>query len=43
MAKENINVDYLNEIAFPRDFLWMHDSDISIVTGEKVFKGTLSK
>lgn len=43
MAKENIEVDFLNQIAFPRDFLWTHDTDVSIVTGQKFFKATLSK
>lgn len=43
MAKENIEVDFLNQFSFPRDFLWTHDSDISIVNGQKIFKGVLSK
>lgn len=43
MAKESIEVDFLNDISFPWDFLWMHGSDISIIAGQKDFKGTLSK
>lgn len=42
-AKEAIAVDYLNEISFLEGFLWVHGSDVSSITGRKVFKGTLSK
>ncbi len=43
VAKKNVEVDFLNQISFPRDYLWMHDSDTTIVTGQKVFKGILSE
>lgn len=43
MSKGDIQVDYLNQISFPNDFLWMHGSDVSVISGHKIFKGALSK
>lgn len=43
LAKETIEVDYVNQFSYLEDFLWMRNSDISIVGGQKIFKGTLSE
>ncbi|XP_037043493.1 uncharacterized protein LOC119079605 isoform X2 [Bradysia coprophila] len=42
LAMEPIEVGYLNQISFLEEFLWMRGLDISSVTGQKIFKGTIT-
>ncbi|KAJ6633090.1 hypothetical protein Bhyg_15644, partial [Pseudolycoriella hygida] len=42
IPKGGFQTDSLNGLSYPQDFLWMHDMDTSIVTGQKIFKETLT-